>query len=99
MRICLVEGIHRHMPEHIVGADHSRRCNTVFWVVYILDREFGALMGVPHSLPDEDITVKLPSQLDGSIDAMNMALHVQLSGLTARIFTSRFSVLKRVQKC
>ncbi|OAQ76810.1 fungal specific transcription factor [Purpureocillium lilacinum] len=88
MRICLVEGIHRHMPEHIVGADHSRRCNTVFWVVYILDREFGALMGVPHSLPDEDITVKLPSQLDGSIDAMNMALHVQLSGLTARIFTT-----------
>ncbi|KAJ6445330.1 proline dehydrogenase [Purpureocillium lavendulum] len=88
LRVCLVEGIHRHMPEHVVDVEHARRCNTVFWVVYILEREFGALMGVPTSLADDEITLKLPSQLDGSADAMNMALHVQLSGLTARIFTT-----------
>ena len=87
--MCLVEGIHRHMPEHVVDVEHARRCNTVFWVVYILEREFGALMGVPTSLADDEITLKLPSQLDGSADAMNMTLHVQLSGLTARIFTSK----------
>ncbi|KAI8244267.1 Proline utilization trans-activator [Colletotrichum sp. SAR 10_96] len=90
LRISIVEGIYRHMPEEVVGVEHSRRCNIVFWVVYTLDREFSALMGAPSSIRDEDITVKLPSQMDNSLDALNMTLHVRLSRLMARILT-RFS--------
>ncbi|KAJ0368724.1 hypothetical protein COL26b_010753 [Colletotrichum chrysophilum] len=87
LRISIVEGIYRHMPEEVVGVEHSRRCNIVFWVVYTLDREFSALMGAPSSIRDEDITVKLPSQMDNSLDALNMTLHVRLSRLMARILT------------
>lgn len=76
------------MPEEVVGTEYSRRCNIVFWVVYTLDREFSALMGAPTSIRDEDITVKLPSKMDGSLDALNMTLHVRLSRLMARILTS-----------
>lgn len=79
------------MPEEVVGVEHSRRCNIVFWVVYTLDREFSALMGAPSSIRDEDITVKLPSQMDNSLDALNMTLHVRLSRLMARILTSESS--------
>ncbi|KAJ3941067.1 uncharacterized protein N0V96_008943 [Colletotrichum fioriniae] len=87
LRIGIVEGIYRHMPEEVVGREYSRRCNIVFWVVYTLDREFSALMGAPTSIRDEDITVKLPSQMDNSLDALNMTLHVRLSRLMARILT------------
>ncbi|TDZ32465.1 Proline utilization trans-activator [Colletotrichum spinosum] len=94
LRIAIVEGIYRHMPEEVVGPEHSRRCNIVFWVVYTLDREFAALMGAPSSIRDEDITVKLPSQVDGSLDALNMTLHVRLSRLMARILTTVYGVGK-----
>ncbi|TQN66019.1 Proline utilization trans-activator [Colletotrichum shisoi] len=94
LRIGIVEGIYRHMPEEVVGTEYSRRCNIVFWVVYTLDREFSALMGAPTSIRDEDITVKLPSKMDDSLDALNMTLHVRLSRLMARILTTVYGVGK-----
>ncbi|PYH86340.1 hypothetical protein BO82DRAFT_273357 [Aspergillus uvarum CBS 121591] len=55
-RFCIIEGIHRHVPEELDGAEFSHRCRTIFWIVYMLDREFTALMGAPSSIRDEDIT-------------------------------------------
>jgi proline utilization trans-activator len=60
----------------------------MFWAVYMLDREFSALIGTPSSIRDEDITVKLPSETDSSLDALNMSLHVWLFQLRARILNS-----------
>lgn len=79
------------MPEDVVGVEHSQRCNIIFWVVYMLDREFSALIGAPSSIRDEDITAKLPSQTNDSLNALNMTLHVRLSRLMARILTSKIS--------
>lgn len=89
LRSCIVEGMHRHMPEESVGAEHSQRCAILFWVVYMLDRDFAALIGAPSSIRDEDISAKLPTQISQGRDAWNMALHVQLSTLMARILTSK----------
>jgi hypothetical protein len=75
------------MPEEVVGIEHSRRCNIIFWMVYILDREFGPLMGAPGSIRDDDITAKEPSEMDSSLEALNMSLNVRLSRLVARILT------------
>lgn len=75
------------MPEEVVGVELSRRCNIIFWVVYRLDREFGPLIGAPCSIYDGDITAKLPSDIDESLDALNMTLHVRLSRLMAQILT------------
>lgn len=77
------------MPEDAVGTDHSRRCNTLFWVVYVLEREFSALLGAPSSIRDEDITAKLPSQLENTTEASTMMLHIQLSRLRAQIMDSQ----------
>ncbi|KAF7164537.1 hypothetical protein CNMCM5623_009034 [Aspergillus felis] len=88
LRVCVVQGIHRHMPEDVVGAQHSRLCNHVFWVVYMIDREFSALMGGPMSIRDEDITTELPCHHDHSLEALNMTLHIRLSRLMANILTS-----------
>ncbi|OQE22806.1 hypothetical protein PENFLA_c012G09477 [Penicillium flavigenum] len=92
LRGCIIEGIHRHVPEEICGPELSKRCRTIFWVVYMLDREFSALIGAPSSIRDEDITVKLPAEMDDSVEQVNLTLHVRLSRLMATILTTVYGV-------
>ncbi|KAI5459220.1 hypothetical protein BGZ63DRAFT_272938 [Mariannaea sp. PMI_226] len=94
LRVCVLAGMHRHMREDVVGVAHSRRCHIVFWIVYVLDRDWSALIGATTSIRDEDISTKLPSEMDSSLDALAMTLHVRLSRLTARILTTVYGVGK-----
>lgn len=77
------------MPENVVGEPLSRRCNMIFWIVYIVDRNFSALIGAPSSIRDEDITAKYPSDRSDSFEALSLTLQIRLSCLTARILTSK----------
>ncbi|KAJ5690727.1 Transcription factor [Penicillium macrosclerotiorum] len=92
LRGCIIEGIHRHVPEELGGPELSRRCRTIFWVVYMLDREFSALIGAPSSIRDEDITVRLPADVEGSVEHINLTLHVRLSRLMSQILTTVYGV-------
>ncbi|KAL4755170.1 hypothetical protein BDW72DRAFT_200202 [Aspergillus terricola var. indicus] len=85
LRVCIIEGIHRHVPEHLNCEALTRRCMTLFWMVYMLDRDFSALIGAPSSIRDEDITVKLFAE--GSVEEKTLILHVQLARSSARILT------------
>lgn len=82
-------GLHRHVPEHIFSADVSRKYNLVFWVTYIIDAEFSALMGSTASIQNDQITTKLPSSASDSLEALSMSLHVRLSQLIATILTGK----------
>ncbi|KAL4807545.1 hypothetical protein BDV18DRAFT_151547 [Aspergillus unguis] len=90
LRVCLIEGIHRHVPQQLVGEAMSRRCKTLFWMVYMLDRNLSASFGAPSSIRDEDITVELFAE--GSVEEKVLALHVQLARLNARILTTVYGV-------
>lgn len=57
----------------------------------MLDREFSALIGAPSSIRDEDITVRLPADVESSVEHINLTLHVRLSRLMAQILTSMLS--------
>ncbi|OGM39385.1 hypothetical protein ABOM_011804 [Aspergillus bombycis] len=92
LRCCIIEGIHRHVPEELGGPELSQRCQAVFWVVYMLDREFSALMGGPNSIRDEDITVRLPAEVAYSVENANLTLHVRLARLMAQILTTVYGV-------
>ncbi|KPM39399.1 hypothetical protein AK830_g7152 [Neonectria ditissima] len=94
LRICVLAGMHRHMREDVVGVEHSKRCHIVFWIVYMLDRDWSALIGATSSIRDEDISTKLPSEMDDSLEALTMTLHVRLSRLTARVLTTVYGVGK-----
>ncbi|KAE8339618.1 hypothetical protein BDV24DRAFT_152591 [Aspergillus arachidicola] len=80
-----------HVPEELGGLELSQRCRTVFWVVYMLDREFSALMGGPNSIRDEDITVRLPAEVASTVENTNLTLHVRLARLMAQILTTDLS--------
>ncbi|KAL2809371.1 hypothetical protein BJX63DRAFT_435240 [Aspergillus granulosus] len=90
LRICIIEGIHRHVPAELNGEEFSRQCRTIFWIVYMLDREFAALIGAPSSIRDEDITVKL--FVNGTVEEKALTLHVRLARLSARVLTTVYGV-------
>ncbi|KAI6782912.1 uncharacterized protein J7T54_002071 [Emericellopsis cladophorae] len=92
LRISVIEGWHRHVPPEDVGLRYSQRCNTIFWTAYIMDREFGTLVGAPSSIRDEDITTKLPSMIEDSPRATALSLQIRLSRLTASILTGVYGV-------
>ncbi|CAI7676098.1 unnamed protein product [Penicillium pancosmium] len=92
LRGCIIEGIHRHVPEELCGPELSSRCRTIFWVVYMLDREFSALIGAPSSIRDEDISVRLPAEMENSVEHSNLTLHVRLSRLMAQTLTTVYGV-------
>jgi hypothetical protein len=54
----------------------------------MLDQEFAALIGATSAIRDEDITNKLPSQVDDSLTSLSLTLHVQLARLIARLLGS-----------
>lgn len=81
------------MPLELVGVQHSQRCNTLFWTAYILDREFGTLVGATSSIRDEDITTKLPSDGNDSPRAAALTLQIKLARLTAKILTGMNSTI------
>ncbi|KAL1617789.1 hypothetical protein SLS54_007568 [Diplodia seriata] len=78
-----------------VGACHHSKDGIATCQRRWLDREFGPLMGCPCSICDGDITAKLPSEMDASLSALNMSLHVRLSRLMARILTAIYGVGKQ----
>lgn len=85
LRICAIEGWHRRASLDVRGTGHFRRCVTIFWIVYVIDREFGTLVGNPSSIRDEDVTVESPSELVQSPAFSALALQVRLARLTAII--------------
>ncbi|KAL0931493.1 fungal specific transcription factor [Colletotrichum truncatum] len=92
LRICVLDGLHRHMPPEQVEPRYAQRCNTVFWSAYIIDREFSTLVGAPTSIRDEDVTTKLPSELSDTPEAAALELHIRLSRLMATILNGVYGV-------
>ena len=80
--------MHRHVPDDLAGPEFARRCRNIFWVVYMLDREFSSLIGAPNSIRDEDITVNLPAGVGASTEDLYLSLHVRLAQLMAQILAS-----------
>lgn len=86
----MVEGIHRALPRDAFSEQLSRRCRTLWWTVYVLDRRLSTQMGAPSSIRDEDITAVLPWQGDDSTMAITLTLSIKLSRLIAAMAESGF---------
>lgn len=93
LRICVIEGWHRPMPSLDIDSFYTKRCTTIFWTAYIIDREFGTLIGAPSSIRDLDITVRVPSPMGASFEQPEaFALQVQIARLTANILSGKMKV-------
>ncbi|KAM0273244.1 hypothetical protein ACHAQH_008380 [Verticillium albo-atrum] len=57
------------MPPLELGNRYVERCRRAWWTVYILDREFTSLMGLPLTIQDDDVNCPLP-KFDGQMQRM-----------------------------
>lgn len=63
LRSALRMGLHRSFPDNfnpIVSETRKR----VFWVIRKMDTYVGALLGLPHSITDDDIDQEYPAEVD-----------------------------------
>ncbi|CAO2651315.1 Nn.00g096120.m01.CDS01 [Neocucurbitaria sp. VM-36] len=98
MRIALAQGMHTDMPVENLGQPLVQRCRKIWWTVYILDRQMTALMGLPQSIRDEDISCQLPS-FNGSVQreaALNM--QIKLARIYAEITRTVYGTKGRLRK-
>jgi hypothetical protein len=63
LRSALRMGLHRSFPDDFdpIAAETRKR---VFWVVRKMDTYVGALLGLPHSITDDDIDQEFPAEVD-----------------------------------
>ncbi|KAL9093941.1 MAG: hypothetical protein Q9165_003864 [Trypethelium subeluteriae] len=65
--------------------NRSAAYNITWWTVYVLDRQMTALMGVPMSLSDDDITAPLPSFAGSLAKQKALDIHIKLARANAAI--------------
>lgn len=85
MRIALAEGMHTDMPVENLGEPLVQRCRKIWWTVYILDRQMTALMGLPQSIQDDDMSCQLPSFNGSSQRAAALNMQIKLARIYALI--------------
>ena len=92
--MALSHGLHRGMAAESCTEKFSARCRDLWWTVYILDRTFASLMGVPTSIQDEDITALIPSHYKTSPKTAALNIQVSLSRLIAKVLSSEYLGIK-----
>ncbi|CAK4030524.1 Zn(II)2Cys6 transcription factor [Lecanosticta acicola] len=85
MRMAVEQGMYTDMRSLHLSEPVVERCRAIWWTVYVLDRQMTAMMGVPMSLSDDDITAPLPSFSGSAKKQLAMGLHVELAKANAVI--------------
>lgn len=89
MRMAVEQGMYTDMRSLHLPEQDVERCREIWWTVYVLDRQMTAMMGVPMSLSDDDITAPLPSFGGSGKKQLAMGLHVKLAKANAVILQSK----------
>jgi proline utilization trans-activator len=85
MRIAQAQGMHTDMPMAELGERTVQRCRRIWWTIYILDRQMTALMGLPQSIRDDDITCQLPNFSGSTQRSAALNMQIKLSRIYAEI--------------
>lgn len=82
--------MHTDMRNRNLADPMRERCREIWWTIYILDAHMAALMGVPQSLSEHDVTAPLPEFAASSSKALALGIHVKLARATSNILQSEF---------
>ena len=84
----LVHGYHTNIPSGTLDERETQRSRNVWWTVFILERQFTVLMGVPLGISDDEISTPLPAYPDSPHKSTTMTMHVRLSQAFGQVMDS-----------
>jgi hypothetical protein len=84
-------GLHRSFADANFSPIESETRKRLFWVIQRMDTYVGALLGLPHSLSEDDIDQELPAEVDDQY-ITEEALLPQPDGLIALMAASNAHV-------
>ncbi|OQE40346.1 hypothetical protein PENCOP_c006G06829 [Penicillium coprophilum] len=90
LRILQVHGYHTDLSSRFTNQHDLVRCQSVWWTVYVLERQISVLMGTPLSISDNDITAVLPLFPGSSLKTATLAIHVKLSKTFSHIMNALY---------
>lgn len=64
---------------------YVHRCRLVWWTVYVLERRFSSLQGVPMGISEDSITASLPSASDQRSEMGILEMQVTLCQILAKV--------------
>lgn len=64
LRSAVRMGLHRSFADTTFSPIEAEVRKRLFWVIQRMDTYVGALLGLPHSLSDDDIDQELPAEVD-----------------------------------
>lgn len=85
--------MHTDMRNRNLADPMRERCREIWWTIYILDSHMSALMGVPQSLAEHDVTAPLPEFAASTQKSLALGIHVKLARATSSILQSKSSCL------
>jgi Fungal specific transcription factor domain len=101
LRSALRMGLHRCFNENFNPVEAETR-KRVFWVIRKMDTYVGALLGLPHSLEDDQIDQEYPAEVDDEYLTENGIIPMpegKISSLTANnAHTSLVGILAKIVK-
>ena len=80
--------VHTNMSNRNIADPMRERCREIWWTIYILDSHMAALMGVPQSLSEHDVTAQLPEFAAHTSKSLALGIHVKLARATSSILQS-----------
>lgn len=81
------------MRSPILDEQYVERCRTVWWTIYVLERQITSLLGVPPGIAEESISTPFPALPGQPQKLIAMRIQVQLSQILAKIDQSTVAPL------
>ncbi|ETS84810.1 hypothetical protein PFICI_02835 [Pestalotiopsis fici W106-1] len=85
LRTALSCGMHTEMRSPYLNKDYVERCRTVWWTIYVLERQITSLLGVPPGIAEESISTPFPELPGQTQKLIALRIQVQLSQILAKI--------------
>ncbi|KAF3046110.1 hypothetical protein E8E12_011155 [Didymella heteroderae] len=98
MRIALIQGMHTDMPVMNLGEAVVQRCRKIWWTIFILDRHMTALMGLPQSIRDEDVSCQLPNYSSSPQRAAALNIQIKLAEVHTDIASTVYGSKGRLRR-
>ncbi|OGM49651.1 hypothetical protein ABOM_001871 [Aspergillus bombycis] len=90
LRMLLVHGYHTSIPLGTLDEHEIQRSRKIWWTVFIIERQFTVLMGVPLGINDNEISTPLPTYPESPHETITMAMHVKLSKAFGQVMNTLY---------